>query len=239
MTYLLALIAALIGGGLGLALGVAAGALLAELLGITSFEGAAGYFAVFTGGPIGLLLGGVLGPVLVLRRRGHRGFSAVGGRLALVFAGVIGLAAVAVGAVWMMRPYVNANGPAPELVFEIRLPQGVAPPDTKASAIELQTSKNRMPATIDKIELENGQAIISGRVDLYFRTWQRMLVLTLPDKTDILFDLSLGITPKHTKALVAWQRATYIGEPGKEEARRTTAADQYEIRYRVEWAGEE
>jgi len=139
----------------------------------------------------------------------------------------------------MMRPYVNANGPAPELVFEIRLPQGVAPPDTKASAIELQTSKNRMPATIDKIELENGQAIISGRVDLYFRTWQRMLVLTLPDKTDILFDLSLGITPKHTKALVAWQRATYIGEPGKEEARRTTAADQYEIRYRVEWAGEE
>ena len=239
MTYLLALIAALVGGGLGLALGVAAGALLAEILGITSFEGAAGYFAFFTGGPLGLLLGGVLAPVMVLRRRGHRGFAAVGGRLALVFAGVIGLGAVGVGAVWMMRPYVNTNGPPPQLVFEIRLPRGVTPPDTKASAIELQTSKNLMPGTIDKIVREDGRAVISGRVDIYYRTWQRMLVLTLPDKTDILFDLSLGITPKHTKVLGAWQRATYIGEPGKQEARKTTAADQYDIRYRVEWAGEE
>jgi MFS family permease len=239
MTYLLALIAGLVGGAIGLALGVAAGALLAEVLGITSFEGAAGYFAVFTGGPIGGLLGLVLGPMLVLRRKGHRGFAAVGGRLALVFTGVIGLGAVGVGAFWMMRPFVNANGPAPELVFEIRLPQGVAPPGLKASAIELQTSKNRMPATLEKVGLEGGRAVISGRVDLYFRVWQRMLVLTLPDKTDILFDLSLGLTPRHTKALGAWQRATYVGEPGKEEARRTTPADQYDIRYRIEWAGEE
>ena len=32
---------------------------------------------------------------------------------------------------------------------------------------------------------------------------------------------------------------THLREPGKEEARRTTPADQYDIRYRVEWAGEE
>jgi hypothetical protein len=239
MTYLLALIAGIVGGGLGLALGIAAGALLAAALGITSFEGASGYFAVFTGGPIGGLLGLILAPLLVLRRAGHRGVAALGGRLVLIIAAVIALGAAGLGAFWMMRPIVNANGPAPQLVFEIRLPPGVAPPNVKTSEVELQTAKNRMPATIDKIELEDGRAVISGRVDLYFRVWHRMLVLTLPDKTDILFDLSLGLSPRHTKALGAWQRATYVGEPGKEEARRTTAADQYDIRFRTEWAGEE
>ena len=158
----------------------------------------------------------------------------------MIIAAVIALGAIGVGVVWMMRPFVNTNGPAPQLVFEIRLAPGVAPPDMKTfSAIELQTSKNQMPATIDKIVREDGRAVVSGRVELYFRVWQRMLVVKLPDKTDIIFDLSLGLTPQHTKALGAWQRANYIGEPGKDEARRTTAADQYDIRYRVEWAGEE
>src|SRR4051812_11698184 len=161
MTYLLALIAGIVGGGFGLALGIAAGALLAEVLGITSFEGAAGYFAVFTGGPIGGLLGLVLGPLPVLRRAGHRSFAALGGRLVLIIAAVMGLGAAGLGAFWMMRPIVNANGPAPQLVFEIRLPPGISPPNLKASEIELQTSKNRMPATIDKIELEEGRAVIS------------------------------------------------------------------------------
>ena len=57
MTYLLALLAALVGAALGFALGAAAAGLLAPVLGITSFEGASGYFAVFIGGPIGGLAG--------------------------------------------------------------------------------------------------------------------------------------------------------------------------------------
>jgi len=239
MTYLLALVAGIVGGGLGFALGAAAAGVLAPTLGITSFEGASGYFAVFVGGPIGGLLGLVLGPLLVLRRAGHRSAGALGGRLALVVAGVIGLGAATLGAFWVMRPILNANGPAPQLVFEIRLPPGVAPPNLKASAIELQTSKNQMPATIETTGLEGGRAVISGRVDLYFRVWQRMLVLKMPDKTDILFSISLGLSPPRTKAFGAWQRADYVGEPGKDQARRTTAADQYDIRFRTEWAGED
>jgi hypothetical protein len=239
MTYVLALIAGIVGGGLGFALGTAAAGLVAAALGISSFEGASGYFAVFVGGPIGGLLGLVLAPLLVLRRAGHRRFAAVAGRLALVVVGVVGLGAAGVGAFWMMRPIVNANGPAPQLVFEIRLPAGAASPDLKASEIELQTSKNRMPATIEATRLDGGRAVISGRVDLYFRVWQRMLVLTMPDKTDILFDISLGLSPPHAKAFGAWQRADYVAERGKDQARRTTAADQYDIRFRTEWAGEE
>ena len=72
MTYLLALLVALVGAALGFALGAAAAGLLAPVLGITSFEGASGYFSVFIGGPIGGLAGLVLGALLVLRRAGHR-----------------------------------------------------------------------------------------------------------------------------------------------------------------------
>lgn len=243
MTYLLALLAALAGAALGFALGATLAGLLAPALGITSFEGASGYFAVFIGGPIGGLTGLLLGPLLVLRRAQRRSAQpragAIGGRLVLVLAGLVGLAAVGLGAFWLMRPLVNANGPAPQLVFEIRLPPGVAPPARGTDAIELQTTKNRMPATLAAGRRDDGRDVLSGSVEIYYRTWRRTLVLRLPDKTDVLFDLSLGMTPEHTKSFSPWRRADYIARPGDEAARRTTAADSYEIRFRVAWAGEE
>jgi hypothetical protein len=239
MTYLLALLAALVGAALGFALGAAAAGLAAPFLGITSFEGASGYFAVFIGGPIGGLAGLVLGALLVLRRAGHRG-AAVGGRVALVFAGVVGLAAAGMAAFWLMRPLVNANGPAPRLVFEIRLPPGVALAAPRArDTVELQTSKNRMPASLAPGRVDDGRGVVVGSVELYYRTWQRMLVLRLPDKTDVLFELSLGLTPDHTRTFTPWRRADYIASPGQDQARRTTAADAYDIRYRIVWAGED
>lgn len=243
MTYLLALVAALVGAALGFALGATVAGLLAPAFGITSFEGASGYFAVFIGGPIGGLTGLVLAPLLVLRRAQRRSAQpragAVGGRLVLVLAGVVGLAAAGLGAFWLMRPLVNPNGPAPQLVFEIRLPPGVAPPARGDDAVELQTSENRMPATLAAGRRDDGRDVVSGSVEIYYRTWRRMLVLRLPDKTDVLFDLSLDMTPEHTKSFTAWRRADYVARPGEETARRTTAAENYEIRYRVSWAGEE
>jgi hypothetical protein len=239
MTYLLALVAALVGAALGFALGATVAGLLAPALGITSFEGASGYFAVFVGGPIGGLAGLVLGALLVLRRAQRRTGQAVAGRLALVLVGVIGVAAAGLGAFWLMRPLVNANGPAPQLVFEIRLPPGVAPPTRERDSVELQTSKNRMPASLAAGRRDEGRNVLAGSVEIYYRTWRRTLVLRLPDKTDVLFDLSLGLTPDHTKSFTAWRRADYIARPGDEVPRRTTAADAYEIRYRVAWAGED
>jgi len=239
MTYVLALLSGILGTGLGFALGAAGAAALAPTLGISAFEGASGYFAVFVGGPIGALLGLVLGATLVLRRAGYRSFSAIGGRLALVVAGVAVTAGAVLGGFWIMRPVVNANGPAPQLVFEIRLPPDSAPPNSNGHAIELQTSRNRMPGRLEAPHLEEGRQVIAGSVELYFRTWQRMLVLTMPDKTDVLFDLGLGLSPGHTRSFSVWQRADYVAEPGQEKVRRTTAADPYEIRYRIVWAGED
>jgi len=239
MTYALALLAGIVGGALGCALGIAAAAALAAALGISSFEGASGYFAVFIGGPIGGVLGLVLGPALVLRRAGHRSFGALGGRLALVIVGIIGIGGAVLGGFWILRPVLNSGGPAPQLVFELRLPPGAAPTNINDWSIELQTSRNRMPGTLEAAREEQGRTVIPGRVEMYFRTWSRLLVATMPDKTDLLFEVRLGLSPAHSRTFGAWQRARYIGEPGKGEARGATTADQYEIRYRAEWPDEE
>ncbi len=237
MTYLLSLVMGIVGTALGFALGAAAAAALASLLGITSFEGASGYFAVFVGGPLGGLGGLLLGAWLVLRRAGLRG-GAVAARLGLVFVGMIVLAATGLGMFWLMRPSVNANGPAPRLVFEIRLPSGVEA-SRPSDVVELQTGKNTMPALLSGVRRDGGSEVLSGSVELYYRTWNRMLVLRLPDKTDVLFELSLGLTPTHTRTFTDWRRANYIARPGDQQARRTTSADAWEVRYRVDWSGED
>lgn len=239
MPYFLALLAGTLGAGMGFALGAAIAAALAPALGISGFEGASGYFAVFMGGPIGALVGLVLGPVLVFRRHGHRGVGPVAARVALVAAGVAAIAAAGLAAFWVMRPVLNANGPPPQLVFEIRLPPGVAPGAADGVRTELQTSRNRMPGNLDGLREEAGRAVVAGRVDMYYRAWRRTLVLTMPDKTDVLFDLRLGLSPAHTRTFGGWQPADHIAEPGTQQVRRAAATDRYEIRYRTEWAGED
>ena len=239
MTYLLALLAGLVGAGVGFVLGSAAAGALAPVLGISSFEGAAGYFAVFLGGPVGALVGLVLGALLVLWRAGHRTLGALAGRGLLVGTGAVAVGALALGTFWFMRPLVNADGPPPQLVFEIRLPPGAAAPVAGDLPVELQTAKNRMPATLQAGHRDGDREVIVGSVDLYYRTWQRMLVLTMPDKTDVLFDIPLGLTPGHGKHFGDWQRADYIARHGDGRAQRVAAGERYEIRYRVDWPGED
>jgi hypothetical protein len=239
MTYLKALLAGIFGAAAGSALGAGLASLLAPALGITEFEGAAGYFVVLVGGPVGALLGFALGAVVVLRRSGHRGIGALGGRLALLLASVVALGAAGLAAFWLMRPIVNPDGPAPQLVFEIRLPPGAEPPPADRDAVELQTARNRMPARLTGARREDGRTILAGSVEMYYRTAQRALVLTMPDRTDVLFDIRLGRSPNHAPSFTAWQRADHIAEPGRAEVRRSTPADRYEVRYRTVWPGNE
>src|SRR5436190_779836 len=121
MTYVLAFLAGIVGGGLGIALGIAAASALAAALGISSFEGASGYFAVFLGGPIGGVLGLVLGPALVLRFAGRRSLGDLGKHLAVVIVGVIALGGAVLGGFWILRPILISGGAPPQLAFEVRL----------------------------------------------------------------------------------------------------------------------
>lgn len=240
MTYLLALLGAIAGAAIGAFLGVSIGSVLAAMLGISSFEGASGYFAVFIGGPIGGLIGLVLGAVIVLRRRGQTGFGAISGRLGLIVLGVIAVVAVGIGVLYLSQDIVNPNGAAPQLAFEIRLPAGAAPPTRNERPIQLEGGKNRRDALMqpEYTRSEGGRTILVGLVEMYYRGSQRMIVMTMPDKTDVIFNLKLASVPKHSKDLSAWQRADFIAEPGKTQARKATPADNYEIRYRADWPGE-
>jgi hypothetical protein len=237
MTYVLALLAAIVGGAIGTALGFFVAGALAAVLGVTSFEGASGYFAVFIGGPIGCLIGIIAGAVWMLRRRGVTGFGAISGRLGLVTVGIVVAAAAVIGMLYLSQDIVNPNGSAPQLAFEVRLPPGASAP----SEIQLNTSKNRMPALMQKdyTRNEDGRMVVVGLVEMYYRTSQRLLVMNMPDKTDVLFNLKLPGVPKHSREFSAWHRADYIGEPGQSGTRKPTAAENYEIRYRAEWAGED
>jgi hypothetical protein len=238
MTYVLALVAAIVGGAIGTALGFFVAGALAAVLGITSFEGASGYFAVFIGGPIGCLIGMVAGAVWMLRRRGVQGFGAISGRLGLVAVGVVAAAAAVIGVLYLSQDIVNPNGAAPQLAFEIKLPPGAV---TAPGDIQLNTTKNRMPALMHKdyTRNEDGRMVIVGLVEMYYRTSQRLLVVNMPDKTDVLFNVKLPGVPKHSREFSEWRRADYIGEPGASQTRKPTAAESYEIRYRAQWAGED
>ena len=81
--------------------------------------------------------------------------------------------------------------------------------------------------------------VIVGLVEMYYRTSQRLLVVNMPDKTDVLFNVRLPGVPKHSREFSEWRRADYIGEPGQSQTRKPTAAENYEIRYRADWAGED
>lgn len=241
MTYLLALVGAIAGAAVGAFLGMSVASLLASTLGITSFEGASGYFAVFIGGPIGGLIGLVAGAVFVLRKRGHTGFGAISGRIGLIVLGVVAVVAAGIGLLYLSQDIVNPNGVAPQLAFEIRLPAGATPPTRNERPIQLEGGKNRRDALMqpEYTRSEGGRTILVGLVEMYYRGSQRMIVMTMPDKTDVIFNLKLASVPKHSKELGSWQRADFIAEPGKTQARKATASDNYEIRYRAVWAGED
>jgi hypothetical protein len=239
MTYVLAFLAAIAGAAAGALLGGIIGGALAPVFGISSFEGASGYFVVLVCAPIGGLIGLVVGAVWVLRQRGVRSAGALAGRFSVVVLGLIALAAGVFATFYFSQDILNPNGPSPRLAFEIRLPPGVAPPTGRDRGIELQTSKNRMPPNTLTVSQDGDRAVIAGTVDLYFRTTQRMLVMAMPDKRHVLFNLKLGAKPSHSKQFGAWQRADFIGEPGDDHARRPTPDESYDIRYRAVWQEQE
>jgi hypothetical protein len=239
MTYVLAFLAAIAGAAAGAFLGGIIGGGLAPVFGISSFEGASGYFVVFVCAPIGGLIGLVVGTVWVLRQRGVRSAGALAGRFSMVVLGLIALAAGVFAAFYFSQDILNPNGPTPRLAFEVRLPPGVAPPAGRDRGIELQTSKNRMPPNTLTVSQDGDRTVIAGTVDLYFRTSQRMLVMAMPDKRHVLFNLKLGAKPSHSRQFGAWQRADFIGEPGDDHARRPTPAESYDIRYRAVWQEQE
>ena len=241
MTFLLALLGGIVGAVVGFLLAASSTAILAPFLGISSFEGEAGYFAAFLIGPLGGIVGLVAGVVLVLRLRGIRSIGAIAGRFGLVVIAVIGLVAAGIGYMYWNRDLVNSNGLPPQLAFEIRLPSGAGIPSLPNDiVIHLDSVKSHMPATVfrDKFRRDGDRPVIVGSVEIYHRESNRFLVLRLPNEPDRLFTLKFGKDPPHGKELGSWQRVDLVADPSQ-NPRRATADDNYEVRYRAVWVGED
>ena len=240
MTFLLALLGGIGGAVAGALIAAAVASSLAPLLGISSFEGQAGYFAVGIG-LLGGFVGLIAGILIMLWRRGTRSVTAFAGRFVIVILILAGLVVAGLGFFWFNRDLVNTDGPAPQLAFEIRLPAGAASPPAKDVTIHLDSVKGHRPADVfaDKFRRDGDRPVIVGSVEIYYRESSRLLVLRLPNQPDQIFSLMLGRDPKHSKELGAWQRVDFVADQGQDAPRRSSDKDQYEVRYRAVWAGED
>lgn len=234
MIYVFALLAGVVGAGIGAVAGFALGAALAGAFGISSFEGAAGYFAlsiaVLTG-----FAGLIAGIVLALRLKGGiRGFAALTGHTALVLAAV---AAIAIGGVLFRLANVeHFSDGNPTMEFEIRLPAGMAAPERRAVDFEMQAGSQRSGGLFkdEWMRRENDRVVMSGLVPLYTRTSSRILVVTLPDQPKLLFQIGLSATPKPSNDYGAWQRVSFLDSmKADSQPRKPNASETFEIRFKV------
>ncbi|HEX2840906.1 hypothetical protein [Hyphomicrobium sp.] len=240
MTTSIAILGGLIGAVLGWIASAASALLLSGYYGISDFEGARAMGSIFFFGPMGGLVGLVTGVWLALRLRTGQ---AVGGkalalRVPVVLAALCGLAAAVIGVLYWYSPILNPNGASPRLAFEIRLPSGVTPSATGLD-VSLFTERNTMPATLAATQLRDGDRIVlSGDVELAYRSSWRILELKIPGTPEHIFVLRLSARPGHDRAFRDWEPVSNVGN-GTDHPRLATDADAYEIRYRVIWLGED
>jgi hypothetical protein len=237
MKYLVPSIAGILGLAAGWIIAAAVLIGLSALLGVVDRDGGLAMMAFFGLGPFAGLIGLIAGVWLALRHSNRRSLAALATHVAATLLIVAALSAVTAGMFWIDRPYVASNALPPSLVFEIKLPKGASAPAlvsqaeayARRSPFELQTSENTMSAEIESVREEDGRFTVSGRVEMYYRTRERLLVLK-QSSGDIVFEVKLGATPEHSDQFSSWQQPTPV------EGQSLGAGEKsYDIRYRAVW----
>lgn len=233
---------AIIGGIAGAVGGYVVAALLSSVImgwqGVSDFEGQRGMASALLFGPLGGLVGLGLGIWLALRlARGKRGLGASLRQGALALLGIAAVVAVILFAVWQSQDHHLAyDGAGATLEFELRVPVGFSlPADDSAVGIDINTDKNRQPGYFSDpwLRRDGEWQLMSGGVELYFRTSQRLLVLTLGDGRDRLFRVDLPAKPDPDAGWSDWQAVDFVGVPGQPQTIPPGPEDPFEIRYKV------
>ena len=235
IVFAIALGSALIGGGVGIAVGYA----IAPLLGITSFEGAIGYFILLGCAPVGAVIGFIAGAYAGLRKQGFNSFGAVAARFVIV---VGGTGAVLSGVYWYVfvkKDLLNPDGPPPQLIFEISLPPGTAMPSPADIKVELEAEGTTATAELrpEQFRVVGERPIIVGAVAMMYRVPSRALYLTRAGKDFRVFSVMLPDIPPHANQFGPWHEDAYIERQGH-QLEQSQPGD-YEIRYRVSWLNRE
>jgi hypothetical protein len=220
------------GGVVGAVTGFVATLLLLELVGFGNRADPimSGMLALLVFAPCGAVGGLLLGTALARRLRGGENSDGLLRNSLKAFAVLITLCAAGgtayyVYAVTTATPWLNPNAPNPLLVFEVRLPTGVALPNSPRDiAAELQTDLNTMPGEIrpDLFRRDDDRPVIAGYVELAFRTAHRQLEIKIKGQPDRLYLIGLSAKAPHSREFGPWQ----------------ANRDGSEIRYRARWPGQ-
>ena len=94
-----------------------------------------------------------------------------------------------------------------------------------------------MPASLSRDEprTEGGRSIVTGSVEMYYRSGWRLLEVRVPGQDDRIFQLGLPASPRRSTAFGRWERAHFVAAPGLTQPRKAGADEAFEIRYRVIW----
>ncbi|MDF0495864.1 hypothetical protein [Bradyrhizobium yuanmingense] len=188
---------------------------------------ASGLLALFVYSPLGAMAGAVLASWMVMRSDTGSGSLA---RNSLTSLGVVALLCAAAAVSYLVyayataTPWLNPNAANPLLVFEIRFPPGMTvPTSADAISVELQTDINTMPGELTPIGFrrDDDQAVITGEVELAFRTSHRQLAVNIQGQPSRIYPIDLTARAPHTPEFGTWRRL----------------GDGSEIRYRAKWPG--
>jgi len=233
---------AIIGGIVGAAVGYAAAAFISGIVmgwaGVSDFEGGRGMAAAFFFGPLGGVLGLGLGIWLALKlARGSVGLATFATHGSLAVVGIAALVGLALFIVWQSQDHrLTYDGSGATLEYQIRAPASYPlPSESSAVEINLDTQSTHMSGYLDSTWLhrDGDWAVMSGGVELYLRTAQRLLVLRLPDRRDRLFRLRLPSKPEPSESWSDWQKVDFVGVSNQPQTVSPGPEDPFEIRYRV------
>jgi hypothetical protein len=228
----------------GAVLGYAAGVAIApfdRMDGITS-----AFIALFVIGPIGAIAGAFLGARLRMlgRTRPPGAETAVAtpqagatgnavadapARNALKALGIVAAIVTVLGGGYAFYAYMTATPwlrPGNQrLQFEVRLPAGTPMPRPDSVKAMLLTTVNTMPAdmTPAAFRQDGDRAVIAGYIWLAYRSNSRQIEVTIPGRQNQTYPIKIASSPQHMKQLGAWEKHP----------------DGSEIRYRVQWPGED
>ena len=167
---------------------------------------------------------------------------------ALKGAGIALLAIVAIAAAGLAIQYYSVphrleyDQAGASLEFELRAPAGFALPDDPAGIeVSLDTDLNQQPADWSEPALrqEGDWKILSGDVELYYRTSQRLLVFRFPDGRDRIFRPALSAKPEPEQGWSDWRKVDFVGVAGQPQTINPGPEDPFELRYRVRVWGSE
>jgi hypothetical protein len=220
-------------------IGFAAGAVLGTeagpLFGFRNMEGSSAIFGMLFCGPAGAALGAFAAVAFV---RKHKGDTRLKGRTVGGSWLVIALL-VAGGFLFEILTNDRIDNP-PTLMFEIRMPLGVAAPAKTADVSGNLRSKGDDGSSLSFYDglwqgRDGDRDVMKGSVSMWRRTTDRIVVFRVGDGPAHLFKVTALAMPVNNEVFSAWSSTDLIeeGKTTKVTTRKPLAGEALDFRYRV------